>query len=53
MDAEGNCVPCHDEFCGAPIIGQPYKAVIGRGFLKIGRLIFDGLDKDYRFQLKF
>lgn len=52
-DKDGFGVPCHDEFCGAPISDKPYKAVIGRDFLKVCRLIFDGPTGDYRLQVQF
>ena len=40
--SDGMTTPCSDEFCSVPILGKVYKAVIGRGFLKICDLRYDG-----------
>ena len=52
-DSDGFSVPCQDEFCSAPIVGEAYKAVIGRSFLKICKFVYDGLNQDYKLYLDF
>jgi hypothetical protein len=52
-DSDDLIIPCQDEFCSAPIVGEAYKAIIGRSFLKVCKLVYDGPSQDYKLYFDF